>query len=312
MMNENTACISAATLLHEKWRRELQDYLRPMANDDDTIWQQMTFENFAKLINNQQLYLKAYGEYSAYDEMKLTDFLDTHLKEDFLDRESIRDSLEQRYSAFEKKLFISCWYNFPDLSDVVFNAYAKGSSGIAIGTSISNLREQLDIALKKDPKIRKIVCANVQYIPQKIMRNEELFEPAQVYAPVFMKGIQFKMDHEFRVCVEKEAPEAPEEFGYNSEQNLAKAKLFEIISEMKGAEIAQDVVGRCCPNYMYMRICPKSLIQFIAIKSDSVFQKFSDNEIKECFSKWSKIEIEGGSFAMDGFRIFKIKDGEKK
>ncbi len=336
-MEEKVPCVSAATLLHENWRRKLQDlgYLRPMANDDDRVWQQMTFEHFVDLVRKEQLYVKAYGEYSDYDEMKLREFVVPHLEQDFREDSNIKEELQSAYDNFEKRIFISCWYSSPDLSDVVFKIYAKGNSGIAIGTRVGILREQMYQAQRDynnvaggEKKIRNIVCANVQYVPQKYMEREELFEPAQVYAPIFMKGLQFKMDNEFRVCLEKNAPE---ELRYNSPDNLVKTnkKLSEYAEQIekvdgkglteKIKEIEKDyeeydrkLREKYCEDFL--PICPPSLIKFIAIKDDSWFQKLGEDNIRSLFEKWFDIKMElNKSYRTSGFLVFDVIEigGEK-
>lgn len=335
-MERKARCISTATLLHESVRRKLQDYLRPMANDDDTVWQQMTFERFTWLIYKKQLYMKAYGEYSDYDEMKLRDFSKQHLKDEVF-KEGIKEAadakLREAYNEFEKKLFISCWYSSPDLSDVVFKIYARGNSGIAIGTNVGTLREQLceaqeqyNLEPEKNNKICNIVCANVQYVPQKNMWDEELFEPAQVYAPVFLKGLQFKMDNEFRVCVEKEFPEDLE---YNSKENqdktkewlLVKAEQLKIIRtgtrvadlmkeiETEYEKFDQKLCHDTPPSKILIPVCPSSLIEYIAIKNDSWFQKLGVSGIKDFFEFWFNIKMtQDPKYQDSGFLVFKVDE----
>ncbi len=340
-MEEKVRCVSAATLLHENWRRKLQDlgYLRPMANDDDLVWQQMTFGHFVALIEKEQLHFKAYGEYSDYDEVKLREFIVPHLGQDFREDSNIKEELQSAYDNFEKRILISCWYNSPDLSDVVFKIYAKGNSGIAIGTRVGTLREQMYQAQREynnaaggENRIRNIVCANVQYVPQKYMEREELFEPAQVYAPIFMKGLQFKMDNEFRVCLEKNAPK---EFRYNSPDNLIKTneKLLEyakriekvdrekLIKEIEEIEkdyeeydrkLRDDCCDDDCDNSLH--ICLPSLIESIAIKDDSWFQKLGEDKIRVLFENWFDIKMElNKSYRTGGFLVFDVIEigGEK-
>lgn len=333
-MERKARCISAAILLHESMRRKLQDYLRPMANDDDLVWQQMTFEHFTRLIHDRQLYMKAYGEYSDYDEMKLRDFSKQHLKDTVLKdgiKEAADAKLREAYNEFEKKLFISCWYSSPDLSDVIFKIYARGNNGIAIGTKVGTLRKQLCEGQEKynldtENKIRNIVCANVQYVPQKNMRDKELFEPAQVYAPIFLKGLQFKMDNEFRVCVEKEFPK---ELEYNSKENQDKTKewLFEKAEQLKNICIGTSAVNlikkieteyekfdqnlshETPPSNILIPVCLSSLIEYIAIKNDSWFQTLGVSGIKDCFESWFKIKMtQDSNYRDSGFLVFKVDE----
>lgn len=338
-MEEKARCISAATLLHESMRRKLQEYLRPMANDDDRVWQQMTFENFVRLIDNKRLYYKAYGEYSDYDEIKLREFVKAHLKEAHLGEDfkgEIEETLRDMYDKFERKIFISCWYNSPDLSDVVFKIYARGNSGIAVGTRVSALRAQMYNAQERynnghaDNKIRNIICANVQYLPQRYIQEEELFEPAQVYAPVFMKGLQFKMDNEFRVCLEKEKSE---EYRYNSAQNLENArgmlsKYAEEIKDLDRTDLVKHIDRiekdyeeydrklrkNCDPTRTFLPVSLPGLIESIAIKDDSWFHVLGEEKIISLFDKWFKIKMHlSNKYRNSGFLVFDVETigGEK-
>lgn len=338
-MEEKARCISAATLLHEDWRRRLQEYLRPMANDGDRVWQQMTFKNFVQLIDNKRLYCKAYGEYSDYDEIKLQKFVKAHLEEAHLGEDfkgDIEEKLRNAYDTFEKKIFLSCWYSSPDLSDVVFKIYARDNSGIAVGTRVSALRAQMYNAQERynndhaDNKIRNIVCANVQYVPQKYIQKKELFEPAQVYAPVFMKGLQFKMDNEFRVCLEKDSSE---EYRYNSARNLTDASgmLSKYAEEIKGVD-RTDLVKcvesiekeyekydsklrkACDPTHTFLPVSLPGLIESIAIKDDGWFRELGENGIMSLFEKWFDIKMKlNDSYRNSGFLVFDVIEieGEK-
>ena len=198
--------ISVASLLNAKYRKKLdnQGLLRPMANETDVIWQQMTLKNFSCLIDTKQLHLKAHSEYSDYDEVKLYEHVKPLIKENGNPGVEAENKLISKYNDLERHMFISCWFNSRYLSDIVFNAYAKSPSGIAIGTTVKNLMDQLHI---QEGKIQNIVSGNVQYIPRRDLLKGSLFEPSQIYAPIFLKGMQFRLDHEFRVCVFCEQPQ---------------------------------------------------------------------------------------------------------
>lgn len=334
-MGRRVCHISAAELLHEDCRRELRnrELLRSAANGQDCVWQQMTLANFSDLLQRKSLYLKAYGEYADYDEMKLSDFVDVHTRgiPDRAMRERIAERLRREYDAFEKKLFISCWYNSRELSDVVFKVYAKGGSGVAIGTDVASLERQLEQTLAVDARIHHIVCANIQYVRQMRLRTGELFEPAQVYAPVFTKGLQFTMDHEFRVCVELEQPQ---ELVLNSAQTverrrgeaacaaerirqaggdckIASENFLEIIDRQEEAlrEEEEERLRRCAPRHIYLPVDLPELLRYIAVKDDSWLHSLGTEGIQDLFERRFRLKLEPKpADSASGFLIFGIKE----
>lgn len=277
--------LSISELLHERCRRALRakNILRPAANGDDVVWQQMSLENFARLMYSGNLYCRAYGEYADYDEVKLGKLVQPHMKNGKFPE--ISGQLEAAYNAFEKKLFISCWYNSKDLSDVVFKVYAKGGSGIAIGTRVDVLTKQLSTISRasvfdgenidgKDNEISQILCANTQYVFQNDLMNTELFEPAQVYAPIFLKGYHFQMDNEFRVCVEMKEPV---EYLTNSAEEVKK--------QGRRMKNAADSISREVPPVAGMTIGEKvEQVRELFEKADGAFKP--DGDVKppaHCF-----------------------------
>lgn len=317
-------CLSASSLLHDKYRRILRDkgMLRPSANNGDILWQQMTLENFIKLLTVRSLYFKAYGEYTFYDEMRLNDFIKPHIEH--WGKELDTNCLRNRYDIFERKLFISCWFNYPNLTDVSFRAYAKSSFGVAIGTTVRTLKAQISQAVDDynrdhSNKIQKILCANIQYVPQNLLRTEELFEPAQVYAPIFTKGGQFCMDHEFRVCLEMKEPDT---LAYNSTQNqgIQDKWLSQAMKQIKDADDNpikafsaaeeylrknnQTLVHLFDPTNCLLPVDIDKLIQYVAIKDDGVFHKFGAVGISDIFKEKLHISILPKQ-DKNGFIVFK-------
>lgn len=327
--------ISVLELLHEKCRQDLRDknMLRPAANQSDIVWQQMTLDHFQRLIATQELYCRAYGEYTNYDESKFQEFIQPHMngKADH----KLCEQLEQMYNEFERKLFVSCWYNSRDLSDVVFKVYAKGGSGIAVGTSVQELEKELsgkkeahvwDGISDYSDGIQNIVCANIQYVPQNSLANEELFEPAQVYAPVFLKGYQFQMDSEFRVCIELRKPV---NYIYNSDEKKKKRKqktaraaeclICQGHRDRQTAEEMADVFNHAdmmaFPNqeqriqYSHCKIPVDidRLIRYIAVKNDGYFLELEEQGTIKLFRNMFNLQMRRiQKDAANGFMIFEV------
>lgn len=337
-MANQVMLISAAALLNDTYRRELRStgHLRPMANSSDFIWQQMPLKYFGALVEFQRLNLRAYGEYSDYDEMKYPLFLsplDAPIKYGFRREmaKASKDTIVAYYNGFEHQLYISCWYSSPDLSDVGFKTYAHNMSGIAIGTTVSKLREVLCQSSlnspngSKTPEINRIVCGNVQYVPPRDILERVIFDPAQTYAPIFTKGSQFQMDREFRVCIELSSGE---NYRYNSDRNveirrkkykcavkrLARLSTRSCASQSKAAEKVSDIIDSTewPPStdkaHIDLTCDPNSLIQFIALKDDGVFSKMSSDKILSAFDNLFGIRLENPQSGKNGFQIYKLKE----
>lgn len=322
-------CFSASSLLHDKYRRTLRNegLLRPPANGGDVLWQQMTLENFEKLLRDRSLYFRAYGEYTDYDEMRLHDFIEPHIRG--YEKAPDVDRLREVYDIFEKKLFISCWFNSLDLADVSFKVYTKNSIGVAIGTSVDALIRQMSQAgddYNKDcnhnNKIHSIACANIQYVPQNFLRDEELFEPAQVYAPIFTKGGQFRMDHEFRVCLEMKEPDM---LSYNSAQNqrVRNEWLSRVAQRVKDADagatetfsVAEEELKENNqmlahifePTNHRLPVNPDELVKYIAIKDDGLFHELGAQVTSELFERTLHVSMVLKQ-NINGFMVFKLQD----
>lgn len=328
----NVHCISVTSLLNEKTRRNLMNegLYRNLADDNDILWQHMELNRFAELIINRRLYFKAYREYSHYYEMRLRDYY----HKIYEDNDKIKDTLYKTYDEIEKKYFVSCWFNSKMLSDMAFDTYAKNFRGIAIGTTAKDIINVLNDATIDEEKIANIYCGNVQYVSQNALKNEELFDTAQVVAPVFLKGKQFMMDKEYRVCVEIEDPA---EINWYRGTNLEKhdrqlknaAKVLDSLIKKKYDDLDdKEIINQFTklitvfmkesefvesgePTSRYVNIDLLSLVKYIAVKKDELFGIMSDDEIIKMFEYCFKIkirEIKSGVYESDtsGFKVFQV------
>lgn len=127
--------------------------------------------------------------------MRIREFAGIHVESipDLNDasKEKLKHKLEAAYDKIERNMFISCWYNSRYLSDIIFKMFAKGDNGVAIGTTVRDLMNCLEKIGRTKSHICNIISSNVQYVPHNFLHSGSLFEPAQVYAPVFLKGFNF-------------------------------------------------------------------------------------------------------------------------
>ena len=320
--------ISPSTLLYEDVQNTLfnQNLLRRQVKKDDIIWQQMTWKHFESLIRKKSLYFKAYSEYDDYDEIKLSGFVDNHVsKYD----ESIginKDRFKEILTTIEHKMLVSCWYNSRDLSDVVFKQYTNIGCGVAIGTHVENLIAYLkELSNIKEYQDYEFYAGNIQYIPQKYLDKQALFEETQIIAPIYLKGLQFKMDNEFRICAYSRHPFEPL---YNSDdqkklrrENAEKFKndlLKEIENpdfklaniEKKELELKKENENMNPEKRAEHFNIPdmNKLIEYIAIKNDGICAELNDEDIMDkLFKKHLEIKLTQSDMTSSGFRIYNFK-----
>ncbi len=315
--------IVPAMMLYENIKDKLNNdgILRPIARDSDEIWQQMKLENFDRLINNKSLYMKAHAEYSDYEERKIQNYIETCYTTTDEKKNSLLDELEK----LEKQIYISCWYSSSDLSDVVFKQYSD--DGIAIGTDVETLINCIDSSIQgaSDPDAKKYNCfaGNVQYIYHKEFTEDNIFENTQIICPIFLKGMQFKADNEFRLCILKNSTDTQDDTDLLNyyKINYYKKNIFDNIKHIITHNIqntenissvlirADDVVKKISSksNVKFLALKDidfQKLIKRVAFKNDGIYSILDDNALKQFVnSKISKIGLKVGNDIkrIDGF-----------
>lgn len=338
--------ISPSMLLYEDVRNDIfnQALLRPLPKRDDIIWRQMTWEHFEDLVKTKKLHFGAYSEYDDYDEKKLPEFVINHSNKKNDEYDSIDYvHFKKVLTDIERRMLVSCWYNSKDLSDIVFKQYTRMGSGIAIGTQVDDLIACFDGLDKNDCRKYEFYAGNVQYIPQKDLEERPLFEETQIIAPVFLKGLQFRMDNEFRVCAySKGKPLSPI---YNSDYERMRRKanaeeyrkrllseikdpcfLFKRIEELelelkeenkiedkKEIEDKNRIKNK---NFQDNDTCfhiqdMGRLIKYVAIINSGLCAAFNDNDIIMLFKEHLNINLSVSDMTSSGFKIYNVdKIGE--
>jgi len=258
--------IDVPVLLDESIQVELRanGSLREMVKPHDLIWQHMSFEHFKSLLK-VGMYFKCMSSFSREDERKISEYAGVHAKryESYCkdnNTNDLQNKLEEKLTHYDDQMFISCWYNSKNLSNVLFGIYAKkladraklnedeftkllsiidtekddpnnsttayglyseyvnktkSEFGIAIGTSVENLKSALESAFSKKNEvdvfvdntkkyelaIEKCLLGNVQYIDHEILINRSIFDESCIFVPPFIKETQFSLDSETRVCI---------------------------------------------------------------------------------------------------------------
>lgn len=319
--------IVPAMMLYEDIRDKLDNdnILRPIAKNSDEIWQQMRWENFDKMLANKSLYMKAHSEYSDYDERKIQDYIKTCYK-----TENVNDNdLQKMLTEYENQMYISCWYSSSNLSDVVFKQYAD--NGIAIGTDVGTFIECVNSTIQQsdsDAKDYKYFAGNVQYIYHKELTKDNIFENTQIICPIFLKGMQFKADNEFRLCVFKDNADSTNE--YNKNINSYNKDIYDSVGKLttyniKNADtcnlsnilsttynMLENIYTKPNTKALHLNsIDLKKLIKRVALKDYSIYSVLENSIIIELINKKVNeigLKARDNIKRTDGFIILELEE----
>lgn len=293
--------IVPAMMLYENIRDKLDKdkILRPIAKDSDQIWQQMKLENFDKLLKSKRLYMKAHSEYSDYDEKKIQQYSNTCYKTD----DNKQRKLNKKLREYENQMYISCWYSSSNLSDVVFKQYAD--NGVAIGTDVRTFIDCINSSMQgssnKDAQNYKCFAGNVQYIYHKDLTEHKIFENTQIVCPIFLKGMQFKADNEFRFCILKETDinnkhriitgnanySLCDKISKSLSKNIFNVNQEDIVNVLGFLyKLVEDMNTKKNVKSLFLEnIDFKKLIKRIAFKDDSIYKLLDDYTLENIVNK---------------------------
>ena len=273
----------------------------------------MAANELGKLIDNECLYMKNYMEYSDYEEKKKVAYF-----------ENLKTKSKDRYNELEQSMYVSCWYNSKDLSDMAFNQYTGGFGGIAIGTTVKDLLESLEENFDAIEHIERIYVANTQYISE---NEKNIFPENDFILPIFLKDIRFRGDNEFRVCVKIDEKQKPQLSRY---LELRKNKLAEVsqIARDKIEDNIKDTL-KILDNYSknledeYSKIKKEKektaailypfdlkMIKYIAIKNDGLCSEEGITEIHQILEQAMSVKLKKSEkIVTESFRVYDMVNG---
>ena len=247
------------------------------SNEEQFVWQQMSCENFCKFLENKGLYFKQLFRFNKGDERGLDFYKESYVKS-YMDSFKSKN-MEKLYKDFEKTVYISCWFDLPWLTKIVFEKYAGEEAGIAIGVNKKKLLSTIDNFAEENGSIKsyeKIFYGNTGYIEDEY---KDVVDSDEAIAPLFLKSKYHSSDNEFRLVYIKDS-------------------LW--ISNNDGLALPNDIDSDK-HSYTYMSIGdPKDFIDYIAVRDcQKTFY---------CICKAFNLPIkESTSRKMDGFTVYEIK-----
>ncbi len=218
-----------------------------------SVWQQMSINYFYNLLKEETLYFKRFSEFNGRDERRI-DFY----KKAFFKQKEPEDSIKRKMiSGFSDMVYISCWYQSENLTDIVFKEYAKGSVGVAIGTDVETLLGELTGDIDDtDGKSRaqdELFYGDALYLSDKYGSELTLEHASDLITPIFLKSENHNDDREFRLAyVKNSCYVQPSRFSGVSIDSSALEKdhidvgIRDIKSMIKRVAIRND--DRCTKN----------------------------------------------------------------
>jgi len=199
-------------------------------HDSETIWRYMDLSKFLSVLEEKQLFLtrldkfddKFEGGYPFEDFLINAHKLLGNLGEKLFTT-SRQSFIEALTVAYKYGFFANCWHINDFESFGMWKVYLKGPEGIAIKTSIGNLKKSIS-----QTNSNKVTYGKVEYLDydkESILEVYEKNKKNGIYTPpfpVFFKRKAFEYEKEFRIMAMYEASVENED---NIMDKLLKFKL---------------------------------------------------------------------------------------
>jgi len=190
-------------------------------NDDNKIWRYIDFAKFVDLLERKEQYfvraskLIELDPYEGhFDELKLlSDNDEIKIKHPEL-YQKMKNHSKKEHPKF---LCVNCWHINEIDSDAMWKLYATTERGIAIQTTIRNLKKSLVCNQKR------IDISKVRYIDH----SKEKIIYTNLLDRFSMKGVSFEHERELRMFVLDIVPEQYEIISHDNQQYRDEIKSLE-------------------------------------------------------------------------------------
>ena len=169
--------------------------------DNATLWRYMSFEKFANILATESLF---FARADGYDD-KFEGYVPKSTR---LSYQSTVSSIDP--NNFRQYIMCNCWHQGPEESMAMWDKYHLRSNGIAIKTTMENLKNSL-------PDKPNVFIGGIEYIENhnQIKMPENPSIETLVHSPYFYKRNLFRYEQEVRAIVDVLSilNDAPYEFG---------------------------------------------------------------------------------------------------
>lgn len=178
--------------------KELKGIGQP--KDEDTVWRYMSFEKFANILATKSLF---FARADKYDD-KFEGYVPESI---IMSYESVVSRINPNFRQY---IMCNCWHHGNEESMAMWDKYHLRNSGIAIKTTIGNLKNSL-------PDEPNVFIGQIEYIENhnQIDMPEDLPIESLLHYPYFYKRTPFKYEQEVRAIIDVVSclHDVPYEFG---------------------------------------------------------------------------------------------------
>ena len=173
-------------------------------NHEDTLWRYMSFEQFVNMLNDKSLfYTRAHKFEDPFE-----GFIPQWMKDAYklsIEKYAPKDHVEGIIKINEirhKYVMCNCWHQNKDESMAMWEKYRMRNSGIAIKTTMGNLKNSVSDAI--DFFIGKIEYLSRKTYEERYVRkySESTADEKWLYLPYFHKRTSFEYEHEVRLILD--------------------------------------------------------------------------------------------------------------
>jgi hypothetical protein len=165
--------------------KDLKGIIQP--KDEDTVWRYMSFEKFANILATKSLFFTRADKYDDKFEGYVPE--STTL--------SYESSGSQIAPNFRQYIMCNCWHHGDEESMAMWDKYHLRNNGIAIKTTIGNLKNSL-------PDEPNVFVGKIEYIEDynQIDMLEDVPPEIWLHYPYFYKRTPFKYEQEVRAIID--------------------------------------------------------------------------------------------------------------
>ena len=180
--------------------RELHGVESPA--DNDVLWRFMSFEKFVNILATGSLF------FTRADKFKdpFEGFMPPSVKKIFRDETNrieieqygpkAQDSHLKLIDNLRKYIMCNCWHYGEEKSMAMWERYYPNNSGIAIKTTMGNLKKSL-------PRFPNVFIGKINYINHyKFEIPKDLSEMSMMYAWYFHKRKEYEFEREVRIIID--------------------------------------------------------------------------------------------------------------
>ena len=179
--------------------KELKGIIRP--EDEDTLWRYMSFEKFANILATESLFFTRADKYDDKFEGYIPESITLSYKS---------AGIRIDPNNFRQYIMCNCWHHGDEESMAMWDKYHLRNNGIAIKTTMGNLKNSL-------PDEPNVFIGKIKYIDNhnQIDIPEDLPIESLLHYPYFYKRKPFEYEQEVRAIIDVASflHDDPYEFG---------------------------------------------------------------------------------------------------